>query len=92
MKPHYRLKFLNKKTEETGEIGAVWVNEDGSMTLVLNPMVTVVQSRDIVLTLFPVDAKSRWDMRRTNQRQAAEQALLAANTTLPEEPDESAVR
>lgn len=51
-KPTHRLKFLNKATEERGEIGAGWADDAGNITLVLNPMVTLRQSKDLVLTLF----------------------------------------
>ena len=65
--PTHRLKFLNKRTEETGEIGAAWLNEDGSLSLVLNPMVVLRQSPDLVITLFPRDGKFRWGVREKNR-------------------------
>jgi hypothetical protein len=52
-KPDCRLKFLNKTTEEKGEVGALWVNPDGSLTLVLNPMVVLKQDINLVYTIFP---------------------------------------
>jgi hypothetical protein len=54
MKPTHRLKFLNKVTEERGEVGDGWLNPDGSVSIVLNPFVTLTQSKDIDLRLFPV--------------------------------------
>ena len=52
-KPDYRLKVLNKDTEERGEIGAGWKNDDGSISIVLNPCINLQASKNIVLTLFP---------------------------------------
>lgn len=52
-KPDYRLKFLNKVTEEKGEIGGAWINPDGSITIVLDPKVLIHQTTAEVLTLFP---------------------------------------
>jgi len=54
-KPDFRFKFFNKKTEESGHIGAAWFNENGSISLVLEPKVMLVQRRDEVLTLFPTE-------------------------------------
>ena len=56
-KPDFRLKFLNKQTEGRGEIAAGWLNEGGSITIVLNPMVAIKQDKDILLTLFPATRK-----------------------------------
>jgi len=53
--PDYNVKFLDKKTGESGRIGAAWDNEDGSITLVLNSKVVLKQDKDEVITLFPKD-------------------------------------
>lgn len=65
-KPNYRLKFLNKRTEAHGEIGAAWLNEDQSLSIVLNPLVVLPQSPDLVLTLFPVNGDYQWTRRKQN--------------------------
>ena len=57
--PDMRLKVLNKVTGEKGVVGAAWCNDDGSISLVLNSHVVLVQSRDEVLTLFPIDSKRK---------------------------------
>lgn len=54
-KPTHRLRFLNKQTEERGTIGAGWQNADGSITIVLDPMVVVRQEAAVLLTLFPTE-------------------------------------
>lgn len=76
-KPNYRLKFLHKQTEEKGEIGAAWLNEDNSISIVLNPMVVVMQSPHLVLTLFPVDGSYKWSKRRQVATPAPAPALPA---------------
>lgn len=54
-KPDYQLAFLNKATENKGNVGVGWANEDGSIGIRLNTMVHLFQSPDTVLTLFPID-------------------------------------
>ena len=52
-KPEYRLKYLNKRDSLSGTIGAGWLNEDGSITVVLNSKVVLRQDGEELLTLFP---------------------------------------
>lgn len=54
MKPTHRLKVLNKVTDLKGEVGAGWLNKDGSITIQLNPCVVLHPHPDLVVTLFPV--------------------------------------
>jgi hypothetical protein len=54
-KPTHELKFLNKVTNEKGKLGVGWENENGSISISLNPMVVLTQSNDLVLTLFRHD-------------------------------------
>jgi len=50
--PDWELRCLDRDTEERGQIGAAWTNDDGSIRIKLNPCV-VLQSRPmLVLTLF----------------------------------------
>ena len=51
--PDFNLKALNKATEEKGRVGAAWMNEDGSVSIVLDAFVNLAASPDLVLTLFP---------------------------------------
>lgn len=55
--PTHRLRVLNKETDERGEVGAGWLNGDGSITIKLNMCVVLSQSQDVVLTLFPEDGR-----------------------------------
>jgi len=57
MKPTHRLKMLNKTTSAKGELGAGCLNEDGSITIVLNQCIVVQQDPNIVITLVPITDK-----------------------------------
>lgn len=52
-RPDYKLGFLNKATDEKGNVGAAWLNEDSTITIVLNTQVQITGSADVILTLFP---------------------------------------
>lgn len=54
-KPDYKLKVLNKKTEDRAEVGAGWANEDGSISSTINICAVITRDPDEVITLFPVD-------------------------------------
>lgn len=51
-KPDYRVCALNKITEARGDIGAAWINPDGSINVVFNPFVNVPSNKEILITLF----------------------------------------
>lgn len=59
--PDYDLSFLNKDTGQKGRIGAAWSNPDGSISLTLNPMVTVPSDQNLVLKLFKRGSRSPVD-------------------------------
>ncbi len=42
-----------KKADCKGDIGAAWVNSDGTISVVLNPFVSLQQDGDLLITLFP---------------------------------------
>lgn len=86
VKPHYRLKYLNKRTNEKGEVGAAWLNEDNSISIVLSPLVVIPQSADTVLTLFPVDGSYKWKKRRLNNLPAPDTTAEPPEELEPEEP------
>jgi hypothetical protein len=56
-KPDYKLKVLNKANERRGEVGGGWLNEDGSITVKLNPCIVLQDDPDLVYTLFPATYK-----------------------------------
>lgn len=54
-KPDYRLKVLNKETNERcNDAGAGWKNKDGSISIVLSPCITLVNNKNLVITLFTI--------------------------------------
>jgi len=53
-KPEYKLKALNKKDDSHCEVGAGWLNANGSISITINPCVTLTRDANIVLMLFPV--------------------------------------
>jgi len=53
--PDYRLKMFNKMTDEKGEVGAGWLNEDGSISIRLNPCVQLSNDNPAVsFRLWPL--------------------------------------
>ena len=54
--PTHRLCVKHRVTGATGVIGAGWLNEDGSVSLALDPCVVIAATDNVFLTLFPVDA------------------------------------
>lgn len=53
--PDFRLKALDKLTEIRGEVGAGWQNEDGSISIRLDPWTILESNPNLLLTLFPVE-------------------------------------
>lgn len=55
-RPTHRLRIKDNETGATGTIGAGWVNEDGSVSVRLDPgcSVTYESLKGKVLTLFPI--------------------------------------
>jgi hypothetical protein len=84
--PDFILKALNKVTEHrSGKIGALWCNENGSMTLVLD--VALLPDPNTLYTLFPNDkdeAKAHFTALGLERRVAASIAMPQVET--PAEP------
>jgi len=54
--PDYRLKILNKSTDERNiNAGAGWANKDNSITIKVSPGVILLNDKDLLYTLFPID-------------------------------------
>lgn len=51
--PDYNVKAMNKTTGEKARIGAGWHNEDGSISIVLNPFTQLVATPELLITAFP---------------------------------------
>jgi len=60
-KPTHRLKMLHRQSKSTNDVGAGWLNEDGSISVVLNVGTALDwhDKHDCVLTLFPIDRERR---------------------------------
>ena len=57
-KPDYRLKVLDKESGKSGQAGAGWKNEDGSISISLDLCIVLPGGNpNLVITLFPADEK-----------------------------------
>lgn len=54
-KPDYRLAAKDKRTEATANVGAAWINKDGSIGIKVNAFTVLPPVEDLLLTLFPVE-------------------------------------
>lgn len=54
--PEFLLKVMDKVTDaKSGKLGCAWVNEDGSLTIQVDPDVTLSHTSTQVIKLFPND-------------------------------------
>ena len=54
--PDWRLKVFNKVTEaRTATAGVAWNNPNGTISLTLNPAVTLTDNPDLSFILFPYE-------------------------------------
>ncbi|MES2367178.1 MAG: hypothetical protein V4563_14975 [Pseudomonadota bacterium] len=59
-KPDFRVGAMRKLEgmENKGNVGAAWLNEDGTIHVVLDPWIHLPrQDGDLLITLFPVKEK-----------------------------------
>ena len=56
-RPTFRIKILDKENNKKGTVGAGWLNEDGSITIQLEPgtNISYEESKNKVLTLFKIN-------------------------------------
>lgn len=54
-KPDYRVKAMNKETNEKNTIGAAWLNPDRSISMVLDPFIVMSANKNLVITIFPIE-------------------------------------
>lgn len=52
-KPDYRVAALNKVTDAKANIGAAWLNKDGSIAVVLESFIVINGGKELLITLFP---------------------------------------
>lgn len=54
-KPDYNVKALRKDNGQKGTVGGAWVNEDRTISIILNDFVTLTQDGNLLITLFLKD-------------------------------------
>jgi hypothetical protein len=54
-KPTHLVKVKERNGKGKATIGVGWLNEDGSMTLSLNPCVVLSWKDDVFINAFPVE-------------------------------------
>lgn len=55
--PDYDVKAMRKDTEQKARVGAAWKNEDGSISIVLDPFVVLEGHTQLIITCFPKESK-----------------------------------
>lgn len=61
-KPDYDLGILDKENDiKQSRAGAAWLNEDGSISINIDPFVVIPPGRHILLTLFPRKERPKGD-------------------------------
>lgn len=84
-KPDWTISVLSKSDGRRGDIGAAWNNADGSISIRFNPCVTVTDSPDLVMRLFPyrtreeraAAASAPKNRRKTTARPGADSDTIA---------------
>ena len=57
--PTHILKVMQREGKGKGRIGVGWLNDDGSMSLSLDPCVVLSWKDDVVINAFPVEFKEK---------------------------------
>ncbi len=58
-RPDYKVSALSRSSEHKGNIGVAWVNQDGTVSIKLNPFTVLSAAQDLLITLFPNDDADR---------------------------------
>ena len=58
-KPDYKVSALNKRTECKGPIGAAWINDDKTISVILDEFISLTQDGHLLITLFPAELKPK---------------------------------
>lgn len=53
--PDFRLRAFDKVAEKGHSVGAGWLSEDGTVTIVLDPFVVLRTRKNFSFHLFPAD-------------------------------------
>lgn len=54
-KPDYNVRAKRKASGESSFVGAAWKNENGSISVKIDPFVVLKGETDLLITLFPRD-------------------------------------
>lgn len=58
-KPDYRVAVMDKVTnEKNSNAGGAWINQDGSISVILNGFVCFQSTKNLLITLFPNTQKA----------------------------------
>jgi len=57
-KPDYRVGALDKETDAKSNVGAAWLNEDGTISLILDAFIVIHGGKARLITLFPNKEKA----------------------------------
>lgn len=52
-KPDYTVAAMNKATDAKSNIGAAWINSDGTVSIILDAFVVLHGGKELLVTLFP---------------------------------------
>lgn len=52
-KPHYRVGCLDKSDDRKSNVGAAWINQDGTISVIIDAFVVVHGGKQTLITLFP---------------------------------------
>lgn len=55
--PDFHVHAMDKRTDEKARVGAAWQNENGSISVVLNPFTVLASTPNLVITMFVNDRK-----------------------------------
>ncbi len=58
-RPDYKLKVMDKTNSKTNDIGAAWLNANGSISIQLNVCTFMQYNPDLLITLFPNEELSK---------------------------------
>ena len=85
--PDYDLSALSNSSDLRGKVGAAWINDDGSISIKLNPFVVLNAGEDLQLRLFAYRTKEDWDRIRTQEKNSAATPSVAEPAPKPKFDD-----
>lgn len=57
--PDYNVWAVNKATEKSADIGAAWIDEDRSISVKINPFVSIPAGGELTIKMYPTDEEFR---------------------------------